>query len=521
MKGGLKRRTGEESSVGKKAQPRSAFDEYGTEAVLDEVNAEITDLYLSDSTPWVVGYSGGKDSTAVLQLVWTALERLGPEKARKQVHVISTDTLVENPIVASWVESSLDKINQIAEEKRLPIRAHRLVPALADSFWVNLIGKGYPAPRQKFRWCTERLKIKPSHAFISSMVDKHGETILVLGTRKAESAARARTMARHQAGRPQTHLSPNATLSNSMIYTPIEDWTNDDVWMFILENSNPWGHDNMELFTLYKGASEDGECPLVVSTNTPSCGDSRFGCWVCTLVEKDKSMQAMVRNSEDKEWMLPLLEIRNEIDFRNMSEDGDKHLRDFRRMNGSVQLFHGGPIHGPYKQQTRESLLCKLLSTQLKVRAKGPDHVRNIELIRIDELEEIRRIWVVEKHELEDSLPRIYKEAIGEPYPGRRLEDGAPFRTQEMDVLKSLCEGEQLHYEMVRELLSIESRQRNVLRRSNLFTSLEETIKRHYYESQDDAVAYAQRKLDLHSGEGEPAVPEERKTLWLEMSNDN
>ena len=306
-----------------------------------------------------------------------------------------------------------------------------------------------------------------------------------------------------------------------MIYTPIEDWSNDDVWMYILENPNPWGHDNMELFTLYKGASEDGECPLVVSTNTPSCGDSRFGCWVCTLVEKDKSMQAMVRNDEDKEWMLPLLEIRNEIDFRNMSEGGDKHLRDFRRMNRKVSLMNGEAVPGPYKQEMRERLLGKLLSTQRIVRVKGPESVRNIELIRLAELEEIRRIWVVDKHELEDTLPVIYEESVGEPYPGRRLDDGAPFRAQEMELLKSICGKERIHYEMVRELLSIESSQRNVLRRSKMFDSLEATIKQNFYMDQEDAVDYARRKSDLVSGSEEPASHDESKTHWMEKSSDN
>ncbi len=501
-------------------QPLSAFDGIGADVVIDRVLGEITELYLADSTPWVVGYSGGKDSTAVLQLVWTALERLGPERARKQVHVISTDTLVENPIVAAWVEGSLRKIGEVARERGLPISAHRLVPEPADSFWVNLIGKGYPAPRQKFRWCTERLKIKPSHAFIASMVDKHGETILVLGTRKAESAARARAMERHQVGRREAHLSPNASLANSLIYSPIEDWSNDDVWMFILENPNPWGHDNMELFALYKGASEDGECPLVVSTNTPSCGDSRFGCWVCTLVEKDKSMQAMVRNSEDKAWMMPLLEIRNEIDFRNMSENGDRHMRDFRRMNGTVQLFHGRPIPGPYKQEVREGLLRKLLATQRVVRRKGPEAVRGIELIRLDELEEIRRIWVVEKHELEDSLPGIYEEATGDAYPGRRLESGVPFRKPEMELLETLCGDDRLHFEMVRELLSVESKQRNVLRRANLFSALEGTIKRHFFEDQADAVAFAGRRVGPSAEADAQAADAGKGAIWLKRDGD-
>ncbi len=68
----------------------------------------------------------------------------------------------------------------------MPIIPHRLTPEVQDRFWVNLIGRGYPAPRPKFRWCTSRLKISPSNNFIKSMVKTNGEAILVLGTRKAE-----------------------------------------------------------------------------------------------------------------------------------------------------------------------------------------------------------------------------------------------------------------------------------------------------------------------------------------------
>ena len=386
--------------------PYSYFDACGDfEEGVAAIVQELAEVYLADDIPWTVGYSGGKDSTATLQLVWFALQSIGAKRAHKPVHVISTDTLVENPIVAAWVGNSLSKMQNAAEVQGLPITSHRLTPELSDSFWVNLIGRGYAAPRQKFRWCTERLKIRPAHRFISSVVDKHGETLLVLGSRKAESAARARTMDRHEKGRVREKISPNANLSNSFIYTPIEDWANDDVWLFLLEKSNPWGHDNMDLFSMYKGATEGGECPLVVSSGTPSCGDSRFGCWVCTLVEKDKSMQAMIHNDEEKQWMMPLLKIRAEIDFRAMPEGNDRPLRDYRRMNGQVQLFHGRPIPGPYKQEFREHLLHRLLETQALVRRTGPEYVRNLSLIQLEEMEEIRRIWVVEKHEMEDNLP--------------------------------------------------------------------------------------------------------------------
>ena len=126
---------------------------------------EVAALYTSDEIPWVIGYSGGKDSTAALQLVWLALAQLPPEQRQKPVFVISTDTLVENPIVALWVSKSLEKMGAEAEKQGLPLSSHRLTPEPANTFWVNLIGRGYPAPRPNFGWCTERLKIYAVNAF--------------------------------------------------------------------------------------------------------------------------------------------------------------------------------------------------------------------------------------------------------------------------------------------------------------------------------------------------------------------
>src|SRR6202011_855618 len=171
---------------------------------------------------------GGKDSTAVMQLVWLAIRDLPDAERQKPVHVISTDTLVEQPLVAAWVDASLARMREVAASQAMPITPHKLTPEVEDSFWVNLIGKGYPAPRPKFRWCTERLKIRPSNKFIRDVVRDNGEAILVLGTRMAESEKRAATMAKHARKRVRERLTPNANLPNSLVYTPIEDWTNDN-----------------------------------------------------------------------------------------------------------------------------------------------------------------------------------------------------------------------------------------------------------------------------------------------------
>ena len=368
------------------------------------LTAEIQALYCLDSIPWIIGYSGGKDSTSVLQLIWYAILELPVEKRTKQIYVITTDTLVENPIVSAWVSKSLDRIGTAAKEQKLPIEPHLLKPKLQDRFWTNLIGKGYPTPRHGFRWCTDRLKIWTTNHFIRNIVRLQGEVFVVLGNRKAESTRRTISMELHKIGQLeqqlrreilQTNPALYSGLPETIIYTPIEDWRNDEVWIYLNQYPNPWEHSNKDLLSMYRGATADTECPLVIDQSTPSCGDSRFGCWVCTMVNKDKSMAAMIQNDEEKEWMQPLLDIRNELDVRD-----DYDRRDFRRMSGDVQLVESKvdgsviAISGPYTKTWREHWLRRVLKAQVEVRQKAPPEMQDIELISLEELSEIRRIWL-------------------------------------------------------------------------------------------------------------------------------
>lgn len=481
----------------------SVFEAQGFLPYLGEIFSEIQNLFLEDTRPWVIGYSGGKDSTAVVQLIWQALAKLPEDKRNsKNVHVITTDTLVENPVVSAWVERSLLLMSDRAKAANMPFVSHQLKPKVKDSFWVNMLGRGYPAPRAKFRWCTERLKIWPSNEFILDVVSRHGEAILALGTRKAESQTRARMMERHERGRTRSRLSPNFHIENCLVFTPIEDWSNDDVWLFLTRTENPWGLGNEELLELYKDATEDRECPLIVNMDdsTPSCGASRFGCWVCTMVARDKSLEAMVTNDPaNKGWLAPLTQFRALLDTKN-----DKTIRDFRRMKGQVQLFHGEPIHGPYVQSQRERLLAELLRTQRQLQDAAPEPFRNIALISQEELREIRRIWLIEKHEIEDHLPRIYQEATGSPYPDPGLGFHHCFSEETLKHLENVCEGDRLGYELLRELIDVEWGYRTMLRRAGLHDRLEIAIRRAFYEDEEDAVAYAKHVEQLKkTGEAE------------------
>ncbi|MCL6597499.1 MAG: DNA phosphorothioation system sulfurtransferase DndC [Alicyclobacillus macrosporangiidus] len=467
---------------------------------LDELTSRIQELYLSDHIPWIVGYSGGKDSTATLQLVWNAIAALPTsQRNHKPIHVISTDTLVEQPIVAAWVNRSLKSMVIRARESNLPFEVHRLTPELNDSYWVNLIGRGYPAPRQGFRWCTKRLKIDPANRFITEMVKRYGETILVLGTRKAESSTRAATMNKYQQQRHRKWLSPNGSLLNSWVFTPIEDWSNEDVWMYLMQVPNPWGMSNKELMAMYREATADNECPLVLDTTTPSCGNSRFGCWVCTLVSYDKSMQAMIQNDDEKVWMTPLLEFRNEIGRLNEHGRIDDHqYRDFRRMNGSIKLYDSDdrPIPGPYTKERREYLLRRLLEVQCEVNKLKPKEMEPIELITHDELREIRRIWVEEKNEFDDAVPRIYEEVLHEKwFDASRMSN---FGFEEWQILNDVVEGDSLLIDLCSSLIMLEERQALHGRRGTL-TEIENHIRRCYYTDEDDAATFKKRQASLKS----------------------
>ena len=461
-----------------------------TKDLIDGLIVTIQNLYLADDIPWMIGYSGGKDSTAAVQLVWMAIEQLPERDRKKTIHIMNTDTLVESPVVSKWVDKSLKSMKDESEKKGLPFVPTKLIPDYNNTFWVNLIGRGYPFPRMKYRWCTDRLKIQPVNNFIKNKIVEHGEIILVLGTRKQESSRRNRTMTNLEKRRVRELLSPNPTLANELVFSPMEDWSDDDVWSFLLQYKNPWNYSNMDLMTMYRGATADNECPLQVDKSAPTCGKSRFGCWVCTMVEKDKSMEAMILNDQEKEWMSILLEFRNE--FGN--EEGDRERRSFRRIRGNLQGNYGKLFHGPYKKEVREYWLERLLNIQKEIQENGPEEFSDLELIRIPELQAIRRIWVNDKHEFDDSLPKIYEKVVGKEFEDPEWIHYENFEAEEWNILKEVCEemfpDEELAFEMMYSLVDVENKSSGVNQRKGILDSVNSIIGKTCYKNEEDATQY-------------------------------
>jgi DNA sulfur modification protein DndC len=438
---------------------------------LDEIYDEIGQVYLSNTLPWVVGYSGGKDSTATLQLVWYALGRLPREKLSKHVYVVASDTLVEAPAIAARIESSLRRMNEAAGAEGLPLSAHKVIPEVDESFWVNLIGRGYPSPYARFRWCTERMKIKPTNRFIMDKVTEHGEVVVVLGVRKLESFTREQVINLHKI--TGSRLSRHALLPGAYVYAPIEDFTLKDVWDYLDLVPNPWGEDNARLRELYESAQ--GECPLVIDTLTPSCGNTRFGCWVCTVVNRDRSMEAMAGSGDA--WMQPLLEFR---DFLASTQDpaNKPGQRSLVRRDGQVWIKEGKLIYGPYdfeKHQFRQELLRRLLRTQAQVRELGPDP--EMTLIRPEELHAIRRIWRSEESDWADVLPQIYQEGTGETLDWVQDDTGV-FGTLEEGLLQRVCQARGVPLKLVQQLLGIEQAYDGMRRRHRIYHKIDAAFNR-------------------------------------------
>jgi DNA sulfur modification protein DndC len=404
------------------------------------IKEEIKDQYLLDNRPWIVGFSGGKDSSTLLQLVWYALRELPKNKLKKEVHIIANDTLVENPKVVQWLDKTLDNIESAALKEKLPFKVVKTTPELENSFWVNLIGKGYPAPNNTFRWCTERLKITPTTKYIKDQVAKHGEVVVLLGTREDESSSRKRGMDRRQILNERVTRHPQLDLA--YVYTPIKTLETDEIWQYLLQVPSPYNGSNRELVTLYKNAT-GGECPLVIDTTTSSCGNSRFGCWVCTVVKKDKSMEALIDNGE--EWLEPLLELR---DWLYENRDNEEYRMPVRR-NGAAGI-------GPYNIETRALILEMLLNAQKTSGEK---------LITTQELKSIQILWTIDGYSKSvfDVYNRVFDSEIL-----LTMNKRDSIKKNHKEELLSLCAKNHVDHEVLDRLLSAEKDKRLLKKRADI-----------------------------------------------------
>ena len=437
---------------------------------IEDIIDEIIDQYaFADQTdkPWIIGFSGGKDSTVLLTLVWIALERIKetlpyPKQLGRKVYVVCNDTMVENPIISSYTDDVLIKIEEAARDKGLPIIVKKTTPKLEETYWTNVIGKGYPVPNNSFRWCTDKLKIRPTSHFLLEQIDEKGEAIVLLGTRYEESASREKSMKKHEVeGR---RLSHHNSTPNTYVYAPIKELLLEEIWYIINAVPSPWGFDNSILFQIYSDASaDDYECPTVVTTKEhTSCGQSRFGCWTCTVVTKDKSMSALIDNG--LHWMKPLLEYRDSlVENRNISDN-----RLPTRRNGQPAVTEDGHNQGNYTPGYRARMLRELLTIQKEVQKERP----HLNLITNQELIAIQVTWnrdlIFDFH-----VGDIYMEINGKEISTNNIKS---LDETERRILKDICSEDISYYHLIDNLITLQETKTLMISKYGLHNDVENRI---------------------------------------------
>lgn len=332
--------------------------------------------------PWVLAYSGGKDSTLLLQLVWEVVAALPPTNRTRPVLVVGNDTLVESPLVSRLLHESLAKIGGAAKEAALPFETTITKPCIDQTFWVNVIGRGYIPPTRNFRWCTDRMKILPTTRLLKRLTLEYDGSVLLVGTRRQESTTRRRAMDRRRADTGD--LNPHSAVRKCMMFAPIAELTDNDVWITLIQRAPPWGGTHRRLITLYRNAG-GGDCPLVLSKEqAPSCGSTspRFGCWTCTVVTKDRSLRGLIDSGHADAARLELM-----FDFREwlvaLREDHNNRLPV--RRDGSTKLrTDGSLVYGPFTMSVRQAILDGLRKLERRIGEK---------LITEGEIEAINDIW--------------------------------------------------------------------------------------------------------------------------------
>lgn len=406
----------------------------------EEIIEEMTLVYKHDRRPWMIGYSGGKDSTLLVSLVAEMISRLPRGMRNKTVYVVSSDTMVENPIVRDYMHRMSQMINENCAD--LNIRADIIYPKIEDTFWTKVIGLGYPTPEAPgFRWCTERLKINPMNVYTLNTIKNNGEVVLLLGVRKAESTYRANNIrAREIEGKL---LIPHNDIENAYVYNPLTEIPNEEVWKFLLKGDarTPWGSDNKYLFSLYQGENLGEEQSVIGEVDKekiPITGNSRFGCWICTMVKEDKSLKAFIDGGET--WLIPLRDYRNWL----VELRATPSARETKRRNGTMYRKADGTLGlGPFTMEARKEMLRRLLKLEVDT---------GLSLITIEELKYIDQLWDSEGDLTRRCLVDIYYEEKGDHLPWDEFKVPV-FPSDVIDQIRELCDECDVEFEMISKLI--------------------------------------------------------------------
>ncbi len=273
-------------------------------------------LYLKDRR-WVITYSGGKDSTALVVLA-LYMKSLHPDI---DLSITYSDTMMEIPQMSSVAYRFLEAI-----QTRYPASVKVVKPDIQDTYWVRMIGRGYPPPGPRFRWCTPKIKIKPSRKL------HQDKGLFITGLRLGESQQRDIRIKSScmNGGANECGSDVWATQSGIDVAAPIIHWTATDVWYFLMVPAVKVVPEVQYVVDLYGNTA------------------MRFGCWMCTVVMKDRTMTSLARSGDTT--------IQKLLAFREwIVEEKQKESNRYTRKDGRK---------GRLKLRFRHAILERLLDLQ-------------------------------------------------------------------------------------------------------------------------------------------------------------
>jgi DNA sulfur modification protein DndC len=279
---------------------------------IKDAHFSLTRLLEQGRSTWAVMCSGGKDSTATASIALLFAAQY--PKLVREIFLIHADTGVENPAVLEAYERFWLSARDFADRRSINLYAVDVEPEPERRFFAQMLVKGLPPPNPKFRWCTRDLKIRPAAAWLRQHTDPT-QTAILVGLRFGESEARdQRLMTSCSRGAECGHGSwlDKQRPNSFQIVSPIASWRTCHVWDFLRFEAPQHGLETAHLFDLYSNADF-----------------SRFGCWTCTLVERDNSMLNLISKPQYQH-LAPLLwfhERLARLQHDPAAQDRDEHGR--------------------------------------------------------------------------------------------------------------------------------------------------------------------------------------------------
>jgi DNA sulfur modification protein DndC len=357
---------------------------------IDTIISTLKDYYENDDKPFACGFSGGKDSSVMMDLVVKMLMQI--DNPTKPVFVQFSDTLLEMDNTISQIHKTLDDLEAFAKTHNLPIIVKRVRPITSETLLSLIIGKGYQIATEA-RYCTDRLKIRPQMRLADEFRDLYPNGMFaIVGSRRSESRERADRLENKTInGMLKTHDTPLWSM-----LTPIEHLSDDDVWSYLFTQSSSWV-DDVALFQSYKDASGDGdECRTMLegeSGKESKCKlSARYGCWLCFKMHgRDVALQNL---GQKFSYMKKQEAFRNWLYKEGI---GWKNRRNYRNDNQGNKIYDVGNhrdgmvMPSGYTMEFRKEVLTRLWKLSQEIKSE-----RGSDLITYEELVFIQNEWIKE-----------------------------------------------------------------------------------------------------------------------------